>query len=176
MIRSLLTVCFLLLTLTLFSQNAVVTDDAYSPHFLGFHTDFDFLADPDAPISRFINPEYLSLGMSWGYGRSWFRPRARASLSWLFEYGFASALGLELPLFETLSDAKSKMFGLYLVCDAGIAFASKPEPFVRFSPHIRIPLGNLEGIIVGASWNSAKDWSILIGRSSGVHPLLPKRH
>lgn len=146
-------------------------DFRYSDHYIGFTTDVDFLADADKPVKDFFSLRYIGLGGSYGYGSGWIRPRVRLNLGWIPEAGFASSVGLELPLFETLSPARSKLFGIYIAADGGLAIGAGLVPYARVSPFVRIPIGNIEGIGIGASWCTRNEWSVFISRNTGVYPL-----
>lgn len=149
--------------------------DPYSLHYMGFNTELDCTVDPDKTVATFLALDYLGLGMSYGYGRGWFRPRARANLSWMFGHGFTPTIGVEIPIIETLSGSMTKMFGFYVLADAGFTFSAQVEPVVRVVSHIRIPLGSLEGIGLGASWTSRDTFSLFVSRTSGVYPFVPNR-
>ena len=150
----------------------MANEDRFSQHFLGFHTDFDFTADASKPVKEFISPLYLGAGACYGYGRSsWFRPRVRASIGWIFDGGFTPSIGVELPIVEVLDGGKAKLFGVYINGDVGYSFGHIGSFVYRLAPYIRIPLGNLEGFGVGATYHSENGWSVFIGRVLGAYPL-----
>lgn len=151
-----------------------IIDQRFSRHYYGMHVDWDLSMDFDAPVRSFISNHYLGAGFSYGYGRSFFRPRPRVSAAWLWDRGFALSAGLELPIVEILSPGQLKMVGLYLTGDYGYVFGQDGGGFYRVSPHIRVPLTALTGVVIGATYSSESEWSIFIGRSIGGYPLKNK--
>lgn len=146
-------------------------DSRYSDHYIGFTTDVDFRADAEKPVKDFFSLQYIGIGGSYGYGRGLLRPRVRLNFGWIPEAGVTSSVGIELPLFETLSPARSKLFGIYIAADGGLAIGAGLVPYARVSPFVRIPIGNIEGVGIGASWSTRNEWSVFICRNSGVYPL-----
>ncbi|WP_041396944.1 hypothetical protein [Spirochaeta africana] len=154
---------------------ASATSDRYLPHYFGVNTEWDFTADADEPVRSFISSRYLGLGLAYGYGRGLVRPRLRANLGYTWDAGFTPSVGLELPLFERLSSAQSKLFGVYVTGDVGWAFGYDDSPVYRITPHVRLPLGPISGIGIGASYHSTHGWTVFIGRLLGAYPLRNKQ-
>ncbi|GAB6090684.1 hypothetical protein JCM12856_22770 [Spirochaeta dissipatitropha] len=135
------------------------------------HVDWDLSMDFDEPVRSFISSHYLSAGFSYGYGRTFFRPRARLSAGWLREKGFALSAGAELPIVEILSPAQTKLFGLYVTADYGFAFGQDGGGFYRFSPYFRFPVTPVVGVMIGATYSSESAWTLFMGRSIGAYPM-----
>ncbi len=150
----------------------VAPDRPVDLHYLGLSTEIDFTADFNEPVRSFLRNRYLGFGVSYGYGRGWFRPRARLNVGVLDWSRFYPTLGLELPLIETLSAGGAKLFGVYVTADAGWAFGGEPTFVYRLTQLVRVPLGPFEGVGVGASYRSDARWSVFIGRIVGGYPRL----
>ncbi|MFW5800967.1 MAG: hypothetical protein ACOCVC_02955 [Spirochaeta sp.] len=164
------TVCLLLLSVSTHTLCAG-TPTRNSKHYFGFSTEWDFTADVNEPIRNFLSGTYLGTGMAYGYGYGFFRPRARLNIGYVWDAGFTPTIGIELPLYETLSPGMMKQFGAYITADIGWAFGYEHSPIYRVTPYVRFPLGPLTGIGIGASYHSESGWSVFIGRLLGGYPL-----
>lgn len=98
--------------------------------------------------------------------------RARAGIGWWPSRPFMLTLGMELPLFELLSEARSRKIGVYLYAD-GHAYFSSSGVDVSFEPSLRllVPLTALGGLAFGAGYDSRRGFVWRLESMGGAYIL-----
>ncbi|HNX72798.1 MAG TPA: hypothetical protein PK759_01415 [Spirochaetales bacterium] len=133
-------------------------DGFWSDTFLGVSWDFggSFV---DKTVS-FQDMQIDDLSLFFTYGRrtftSLFPLRARLGIGWWKGQPWVASLGVEVPVYEQLSESQAKHFGVYLFGDGHFRFPVSGNRF-SFEPSLRLllPLTGAGGIAIGAGYDTA---------------------
>jgi hypothetical protein len=133
--------------------------DFWSDTFLGVSWDLaGSFSDKSITLSK-AQIDDLSLFFTYGSRRfpGIFPLRGRVGIGWWKGEPWMVSLGLELPLYESLSASQARHFGVYLFGDGHFRFPVSADRF-SFEPSLRllVPLTAAGGIALGAGYDTAR--------------------